>query len=242
MRHIFFCLFTVLACSGSSTPNDAGSDAKPSDSSKNDSPTGDGGGGCASGLACEVCTSGVSNTLQMKPPQAHANVCAGTDISAFVAACGSNGSDMACSTWQMNEMGSAPNCLGCIYSQDGDAKWGVNYCDTTATCNPNIGGCIDVVLGTVAQEKQAGGAGSCGDLWDAVTGCEGNACNTCNGTDYDTCLNSADSNECKPQNDAANNPSGACSALGTDAAMAAAACFLSTDTDLTTVVTTMCGM
>jgi hypothetical protein len=109
-------------------------------------------------------------------------------------------------------------------------------------CDTNIGGCVDVVTGDVAQEKQAGGAGSCGDLINAYFGCTSHACGNCNTTaEYDTCIMAADTHECMAYATAESDPNGACSAVLDDASTTVNSCFATNDMELQAQVTTMCG-
>jgi hypothetical protein len=238
---VSFTFLALAACSSNdSNTGDGGSDAAPE--AKPDHAAVDAGvdAGCPSGLACEVCDGGYTPT-QMTAPYANPAKCTATDIGAFVTACGVNGTDTTCTDWQNAEATSDAGCYACIYSTDTDPSWGVYVCNnTTSTCLFNSGGCFDVALGTVADEKQAGGAGSCGDIVNADFGCEDYACSTCNGSDYDTCISSVDSNQCATYSDAYNSTTGPCTALD-DASATVTSCYGVTDNDLTTMTTIMCG-
>jgi hypothetical protein len=108
-------------------------------------------------------------------------------------------------------------------------------------CNLNVGGCVDVVSNMVSQEKQANGAGSCGDLINADFGCESYACNNCSSdSDYNACITSADMNECSQYHTPFASTTGACAFLN-DASALVNACFANNDTDFQTMVTVMCG-
>ncbi len=151
--------------------------------------------GCVSSLACEQCdVSGYAPTPMAKPLGPNAQACADSDITAFVNAClGASSSASACSTWQ----GSAPAaCESCLFTQNTAASWGLLVCTSTG-CDVNIPGCVDLELAQVSQEKQAGGAGSCGDAFNASYGCQDYACGACSTTDFNTCASDAIANECK---------------------------------------------
>ena len=231
-------LLVGASCSSSGPePGDAGDaavkDVKPKPLDAADA------GGCPSGLACEICDGGYSVT-QMLAPDSAAGVCSSTDIAAFVAACGATATSTSCDTWQTAEGTSAPACYSCIYSNDSGPKWGVYVCDANGNCFFNSGGCFDVALGTVSQEKQASGAGSCGDLVNADFNCEDYSCGTCAGSDFDACLQSVDGHQCKTYSDAFNASSGPCAALD-DASATVNSCYGTTDNDLSTMATIMCG-
>jgi hypothetical protein len=241
---VSLCVF----CGQSPTANDAGTDGSTGadvTSDKQVTPDGgsDGASKCPSGLACEVCDNGYT-PWAMAAPYAHAAVCTPADITAFVTACGANmtttDAGTSCDAWQTAEGNSAPNCLGCIYSNQTDPKWGVYACDNNG-CLFNSGGCVDVVTGQVAQEKQAKGPGSCGDIMDANNGCQDYACGNCANAEYNTCITSVTANACKVYDDPVTMQTGACSVLAAADASAVATCDAATDADLNAMATTMCG-
>ncbi len=174
-----FFISVVVGAGCSSTPDngDGGTDASPSDA-KPDKVTKDASGDaatCGSKLACEVCDGGFSAT-QMTAPYANAGLCSAADITAFVTACGANSTQATCDAWQTAEQTSGPDCLSCVFSDQAGPKWGLYVCDSQGACAFNTPGCLDVALGTVSLEKQAGGAGSCGDLYNDAYGCESYSC------------------------------------------------------------------
>lgn len=233
----------VAACSSNPTTNDGGTDAandvKPDKSTVD---TGTDAATCGSGLTCEVCD-GTFSPTQMTAPYNKAAVCLPADITAFVTACGSTGTQTTCDDWQTAENTSAATCLSCVFSDANNPKWGVYVCDTNGACSVNTPGCLDVVLGTVTQEKQAGGAGSCGDLFNDAFTCEGVACDSCvSQSDFSSCLTSSEANECKTYADAANATTGVCAAVNDpDASAAVNACFDQTDADLQILTNFLCG-
>ncbi len=238
----------LVCCSSTPSNVDGGSDTGVADTKadKQISPDsgGDSGGTCPSGLACEVCDNGFT-PVQMVAPTNHPALCQTADITAYVTACGANGNSTTCNAWQTSENTSAPNCLGCVFSANTDTKWGANVCDSSGNCQPNAGGCTDVVTGLVSQEKQAGGAGSCGDLINTDLGCQNYACGNCtSNTDFNTCQTSVVAHQCSSYDGPLQAQTGVCAVLaGADAATAATvnSCFANTDADLQILVGIMCG-
>ena len=238
------------ACSNdNTTPGDGGDatakdvvpdkKAPPDTGSGNDS--GDA-GTCASGTTCEVCDMKYTPP-QMAKPYAYPGLCSNADIAAYIAACGYNGTQTACTNWGTAEQTSAPNCYNCVGSAPTDPSWGALMCDNSLPfCVTNTGGCIDVVTNKVSLEKQAGGTGSCGDLVDAYLACTTYACGNCSSsTDYNSCIGTANLNECKSDYDAYQSSTGACGFLAGDAGALVNACFANNDADFTTEVAIMCG-
>jgi hypothetical protein len=198
---------------------------------------------CASGLSCEVCD-GTFSTSQMTAPYQKAAACSPADITAFVTACGASSTQQTCDAWQTAEVDAGPSCLDCTFSSSTGSKWGVYVCDDNAgTCAFNTPGCLDVALATVSQEKQAGGSGSCGDLYNDAYSCESYACNSCvSQSDFDSCLQSADANECKQYATLAYATTGTCAAANDpDASATINSCFNQNDTDLATMTALLCG-
>ena len=198
------------------------------------------GGACASCLACELCDVSGYTPTPMSTPVASKNACSPTEISDFVTACyGTSATQQTCDAWKTAEA-DAGSCLSCVFTAQSAAAWGAFVC-TSISCSPNTPGCVDLELGQISQEKQAGGSGSCGDLLDASYGCQDYACGTCSGTDIATCTNSAVQNECKNYVDTASN-SPACAALEADAATAKLqSCFPQSDTGVLSFVNVFCG-
>ena len=248
MKHGFALLFvglSIAACSSTPDNNDGGSEGGLTDTKADKVPVKDGGDAatCSSGLSCEVCD-GTFTATQMTAPFQKAGACTQNDIAAFVTACGSTETSSSCDDWQTAEADAGPSCLDCVFSSQSGSKWGVYVCDdNTGACSFNTPGCLDVALATVAQEKQAGGGGSCGDLYNDAYSCESNACNSCTAqSDYDSCLKSADANECKQYADLAYSTTGKCSAANDpDASATINSCFGQNDTDLATMTALLCG-
>lgn len=240
-----FIALSIAACSSTPANNDGGTDG--SSDVKPDKVTQKDGGDattCGSGLTCEICD-GTFQASQMTKPYQNAGACTQGDIAAFVAACGANETTSSCGDWQNAEVDAGPSCLDCVFSsQQSGAKWGVYVCDDqSGACFFNTPGCLDVALATISQEKQAGGTGSCGDLYNDAYMCESYSCNNCQAqTDYDTCVKSADANECKAYADLAYSTTGICSgANDPDASATINSCFGANDTDLAMMTAIMCG-
>lgn len=248
MKHGFalgLALLFIAACSSTPSNDDGGTDSGPTDAKSEKAPADSGGDAkaCGSGLTCEVCD-GSFSTTQMTAPFAHASVCTQNDIAAFVTACGAASTQQTCDDWQTAQADAGPSCLDCVFSSQNGAKWGVWVCDdNTGECSFNTPGCLDVALATVAQEKQAGGAGSCGDLYNDAYSCESYSCNSCvSQSDFDSCLQSADANQCKPYADLAYATTGKCSAANdADASATINSCFGQNDTDLAAMTALLCG-
>jgi hypothetical protein len=242
MRCVVIPALTLLfvACGNDSSSNDAGADGSADVAlDKHPQDTGTEAMACPSGLACETCDNGFVAT-PMTQPQAHAAVCPAADITAFIAACGSGGSQQACASWQTKEGKSAPTCYDCIYSNQTDPKWGVWVCDPGGNCVLNSGGCVDVAAGQLPLEKQAGGAGSCGDAMSTDSACDAYTCTSCQGAQLTKCNTSAGMNECKAYHDVWVNKTGACAVL-LDASASVNDCFAITNAEYTNMATAMCG-
>jgi len=155
----FAAVVAAMGCSSNPpVTDDGGSDAPVVDVKPDKSNPQPDAQTCGSKLQCEVCD-GSFSTTQMVAPFANAAACSTNDIAAFVTACGSGQTGSSCDDWQTTESGSAPDCLSCVFSDQAGKNWGVYVCDSNGNCSFNTPGCLDVALGTVSQEKQAGGAG-----------------------------------------------------------------------------------
>jgi hypothetical protein len=206
------------------------------------------------GLACQLCdVSGYSITT-MSAPTASANACTPSQIADASAACfGSSATQQTCDAWQAAnalDAGSAGDasgsgCVDCLFTAQSAAAWGALVC-TATSCTLNSGGCVDLVLGQTAQEKQSGGIGSCGDLVHERDGCSQYACDACPTTgapysDYDTCVQSVATTQCKSYVDKIAYV-GPCDPLHGDAApSAAASCFPQTPADVAKLLGVFCG-
>lgn len=192
---------------------------------------------CGSGLACEMCNvSGYSPTVMGAPIGPTSGDCTAQDISDFDTACiASSATQTTCSAWE----GTASKaCLGCLVTQQTAAKWGALVCTSTG-CNFNVQGCVDLALGTVSQEQQAGGSGSCGDAINASYGCQEYACGTCATTDFSNCANSAVANECASYVAPVQSTTGVCANLQSN--QQASACFVTDEQSEVALATYMCG-
>jgi hypothetical protein len=194
---------------------------------------------CASGLACELCdVSGYAPTL-MSPPATMSHACTSQELAAFATAClGSSASQQTCQSWQTAQ-GDAGTCLPCLFTLQSSAAWGPVVC-SSSSCSVNTAGCVDLALAQVGLEKAKGGPGSCGDLVNASYGCQDYACGTCASSDFNTCVQSALANECKPYGDALDANNGPCAMLQGDAS-SPTVCFPSSDTDIPGFLNVFCG-
>jgi len=192
---------------------------------------------CASGLSCEMCNvSGYTPALMAAPIGPTSGDCTDQDVQDFDVAClATSATQATCSQWESN---ASPSCLACLVSQDTASKWGFLVCDSTG-CQLNVPGCVDVALGTIAQEKQAGGAGSCGDAINASYGCQSYACNTCTGNDFTTCANSAVANECASYDAPVESTTGPC--MNLQNSTQAQTCFAQDEQSEVAMATYMCG-
>ena len=192
---------------------------------------------CGSGLSCEICNvSGFTPSTMAAPIGPTSTDCTDQDIADFDTAClATSATQQTCSTW---ESSASKSCLGCLVTQDTAAKWGFLVCTSTG-CQLNVQGCVDEALGTVSDEKQAGGAGSCGDLINASYGCQEYACSTCSTTDFTNCANSAVANECASYVAPVESTTGACANLNNSTQ--AQACFAQDEQSEVAMATYMCG-
>jgi hypothetical protein len=201
-----FCQAVVgVGCSSSSPANNGGSDSGtqghdtgtgPSNDSGSGGDTlgssdslppidsGGGGGDSGGGPSCEMPPTGYT-AMTYVAATANQGLCSATDISAFTAACGDSGSETACNTWQTanvkQEGGAGTACGNCIFAPMNN---GGVWTDPEGYFEPNYGGCI--------QLTDATHGAACAAAFDAVSGCEGVACDACSGTDYSSCQSNVD--------------------------------------------------
>jgi hypothetical protein len=221
-------------------PTDAKSDAKADASTDAD------GGGCSSGLACEVCNVSGYTPVTMGKPTVMQGACSSGQMSSFATACvGPNATAVTCLNWQTSNA-DAGNCVNCVFTMQSSANWGPVVC-TPSSCTFNNGGCLDLELSQVTNEKNAGGNGSCGDLLSASYGCQNYACGTCGNSifsaDFQTCDNSAVANECKSYVTALTNASQCAIITAADASPPAKVnnCFPVVYTDMSSLLNVFCG-
>ncbi|HSQ62582.1 MAG TPA: hypothetical protein VLM85_05190 [Polyangiaceae bacterium] len=206
-------------------------------------------GGCGgSSLCCELCDVSGYTPTPTSPPVVSPNACSPSEISGFVTAClSASATQQTCDAWKGGEP-DAGACLGCVFTLQSAPAWGALVCTSTAlsSCSINIPGCVDLELGQVSQEKQAGGAGSCGDILGDAYGCEDYSCATCStvggaSSDFSTCVNTAMQAECKAYVDKV-DAAPQCAAIQPDAATAKVlGCFPQSASDLASFVNVFCG-
>ena len=197
-------------------------------------------GVCDSGLACERCNVSPYVPMVMNAPLITSNACTPAELQAFVTACFSGTATTAtCLTWSQADTGPCGACLASVVPAS--AHWGPFVCNGS-TCGANTGGCVDLVLGTVADELNQGGLGSCGDALTDNIGCDEFACAACAATDQDACIASAAANECASYQASVSWPSGPCAAANGDAAPAGVArCFPQNDAENVDFLNVFCG-
>jgi MYXO-CTERM domain-containing protein len=164
---------------------------------------------CATGPTCETCDLSTFTPAVLNPPIGPlAGVCSADEIAAFVQAC--LAPDSTTTTCGNYPTSADPACSSCLASSSSDKSWGMLLCDNG--CGVNTAGCVDLFLDQVAQEKNAGGPGSCGDVLAASYSCENFSCGECTTTngDLDWCHSDADDNQCAPYYDAQFSKSGPC--------------------------------
>jgi hypothetical protein len=223
-------------CSSNKGTADGGEDVhvtSPDAAADHKVPTGDSGDAaantCGAVVACETCdVSSYTPQAQNPPIGPKSGMCPSADISAFETAClASSASSTTCDAWQTSENTSNATCLGCVYTQQTDAKWGFLVC-TSSSCAVNFPGCVDMALGQVSLENSTS-TGSCGDLLSAGYGCQDVACNGCTEAndptnyeaDFTACDNHAVTQQCVSYSNAL-DAAAVCADLAADATPPAA--------------------
>jgi hypothetical protein len=132
-------------------------------------------------------------------------VCAASDISAFVTACGDNGSLSTCNAWiaanAKTDAGAGTACGTCILAPN---NAGGAFVDPQGYVNPNYGACVELL------DKTNGAA--CAAAFDNQTDCEAVACDQCT-QGYNGCVHAANNGSCSSYVSAANT---ACAADNAD--------------------------
>jgi hypothetical protein len=169
---------------------------------------------------------------------ANQGVCSASDISAFLAACGSNGSQTACDNWQnanvMNvgmEGGAGTACGNCIIAPMNN---GGTWSDSNGFFQPNYGGCVQITDPTSAGTMCAGAVVN-------RLGCEGVACDSCTIYQYPSCATSADSTGCGQYLSAYSSACMADLAAGGALSTCRPGAGKNSDIDFTYIVTLICG-
>jgi hypothetical protein len=197
-------------------------------------------GGTCNGPPCELCDVSGYTPSQMGSPIQMLNACTASQITAYVAACFAPGTSTTCNAWYAQDAGACTKCL--TPTPETQTTWGAISCVDSMHCGVNQAGCVDLILNGVALEKGKGGAGSCGDLVNALFGCQSYDCNTCVDPDFTTCENNANTKECKPYFDPEQSTTGACASLQGDSAPSTISdCFPSTTAGLSNTLNVYCG-
>ncbi|HEY6459388.1 MAG TPA: hypothetical protein VIY73_04530 [Polyangiaceae bacterium] len=124
--------------------------------------------------------------------QAHQGVCHPADVAAFVAACGDQGTDTSCTTWQNDNLagfdgGGGTPCGNCILNIDNE---GASFVSQTSPegfefFGPNYGACIAVLDPTNGP--------TCAPAFDANDDCQSFECSDCAAAaDFTTCFSAVD--------------------------------------------------
>jgi hypothetical protein len=234
----------AVACSSSSSsppPPDAGgsSSSGSSGGSSSSGSSSSSSGGVASDGGGDSGSCQASVTVFTPPAYVAAvgnqGVCSASDISAFVAACGSNGSQTMCDNWQnaniMMEGGAGTTCGNCVIAPMNN---GGTWTDPNGYFQPNYAGCVQLTDSTSGT--------MCAGALNGRLGCEGVACDSCSNAAYQACVTSADSTGCGQYLSAYNS---ACMAELADGGAVSTctpgAASMNSDVDLTYVVTLICG-
>jgi hypothetical protein len=160
------------------------------------------GGGSSSGGPCYQGTSGYTALTAAPTPAQHANACASTDISAFIAACIT--ASTGCDAWFTNNVmgdaadggGAGTACGNCIFPVDSSGNplnTGGTFstvvgtgANATLLFGPNYSGCI--------QLKDTTHGAACALAMDNLNNCEEVACafdgtTQCSDANFTTCAN-----------------------------------------------------
>jgi len=197
-------------------------------------------GGCGA-VACELCDVSGYVPPVMGVPLQMVGACAASDITAYITACFPPGTSATCQAWFALDAGACTTCL--TPTQQTASTWGAITCVDSTTCNINEAGCVDLLQGTVIDEKAHGGPGSCGDLLTASFGCEDYACSSCTSpTDFTSCVSDVAMNACVSYVNAEATKNGVCSFLESEAgSVVQSECFPQTNADIATTINVFCG-
>jgi len=149
----------------------------------------------SSPISCELCDIVGFSTFRVASPLSATQSCSSSEIAAYVAACvGASATPSTCAAWKDSDAGT---CAACINTKDVAPLSGAFICDVNNRCQPNHGGCIDIVANEVSLEIVNGGSGSCGDFVSSLDQCFAYACGACL-NNYDDCTKDARQAECTP--------------------------------------------
>jgi hypothetical protein len=205
---------------GSSSGGDSGGSSSGGDSGD------DGGGG--------TCPDNTAFTpVTYAPVTAHKGVCKAADITAFVTACGDNGSQTTCDAWQ--SANSSPDastaCGQCILDPN---NAGASWVDQMGFFGPNYAGCIQLTDTTNGS--------ACAAAFDAANDCHGFECDSCAAGAFATCVTTVNTGICKQYADTEKT---ACTAdLADGGALSTCSPGAATgkqDPDFTYIATLICG-
>jgi hypothetical protein len=179
------------AATGSSSggmSSSGGSSGGTGDSGHVDSGHHEGGGGGDAGGSCP--DNAAFTPQAYMAPTAHRGACSASEITAFITACGDNGSATTCNDWQnMFSADGGTNCFNCIFDPN---NTGGTWTDQHMFFTANYGACLALVDSTHGP--------TCAKAFDTAIDCESFQCDSCNtATEYQTCANGVDSAICMTQ-------------------------------------------
>jgi len=191
-------------------------------------------GACPTGdtapIYCELADVTGFSPVQLPKVASATQACSSTDISLFVAACESGtATQESCAAWKTANAGA---CESCIFTSSLGTTSGPFICDSQG-CQPNSGGCVDIVSGELSLETANGGGGSCGEFVSNRDQCVIYACGGCiEGTkDYANCAKDTVTSACIAFQAAASCESDAGTSL----------CSPQSDTDWVAFIKLFCG-
>lgn len=171
------------------------------------------------------------------PVTAHKGVCTTSDIAAFVAACGDNGTQTTCGNWQTANVagqdgGGGNACGNCILDPK---NAGGTWVDQMGFFGPNYAGCI--------QLTDTANGPTCAPAYEKVNDCHGFECDSCtDNATFTTCATTVDGTICKQYADAEKTACAAdLAAGGAESTCMPGKATQKQDPDFTYIVTLICG-
>jgi hypothetical protein len=143
-------------------------------------------------LACQPAAVGGLNTT-WAPPAAPTSVCTQVQLQSLYAAC-EQGTVQTCRSFETDPANAA--CAQCVYTVEGDARFGPVVTLSSGERWANVGGCIALTDGDDS-------ATGCGAKYFASEKCADVACNGCVGQDRTDCTSAAQHTVCSAYVEAA---------------------------------------
>jgi hypothetical protein len=202
----------------------------------------DTGSGDGNALACPPMSTSTFNPMTYTNATAHQGVCAATDINNFIVACGDNGSETTCNTWQNANVagsvdgGAGTTCGNCIFSPQNN---GGTWTDPEMFFLPNYAACIQLTDPTNGL--------ACAKAFDNISGCEGVACDFCmsesttTAEDSTDCINAANMGSCSTYETAEQTACATDLADGGAAQTCSPGGGVTQNPDFTYIITLICG-